>query len=156
MDDVSIIPVRLVYNWDARPAVVSAKAKAFLAAVADEPVIDAANLPQGLADFAPDLASGLALRRRLHYLRAYLRTCGRKRGRETVAAITAAMDTPPASLRMAEEPDKFSLAELAAIRNGRLLPILKRAFAIGEAHILGVPSDPGALGILARSRTSGE
>jgi hypothetical protein len=147
--------VRLVLNWDGRPAIVSRKAKVFLDAVADEPVVNATAFPQGLATFAPELAEALALRRRLHYLWAYLRTCRRSSGREATASVESILATPPASLRMAEEPDRFSLSELVATRRGKLVPVLRKAFAAGESHILGTPTDPAALSILARARISG-
>jgi len=148
--------VRLVLNWDARQAIVSCKAKVFLEAVFHEPVVDASTFPTGLTNFAPELTEALDLRRRLHYLRAYLRTCRRPSGRDAANTFELILSTEPALPRMAQEPDRFSIAELAAIRNGRLVPVLKKAFAVGEGHILGKPSNPSALGILARARITGK
>ncbi|XP_067892179.1 pleckstrin homology domain-containing family M member 3 isoform X2 [Heterodontus francisci] len=75
VDDVFLIPARLVHNWDTAKHKVSKQAKEFLEYVSEEPLIDVQQDNPHLYEHVDALATVLRLRQQLKSLRAYLFSC---------------------------------------------------------------------------------
>ena len=62
-DEVSVIPARIVYNWDFKEYKVCRKSKVFLRALSVEPIIDASTFTKTLFNYAKELEDVLKLRK---------------------------------------------------------------------------------------------
>ena len=62
-DEVSVIPARIVYNWDFKEYKVCRKSKVFLRALSVEPIIDASTFTKTLFHYAKELEDVLKLRK---------------------------------------------------------------------------------------------
>ena len=63
VDQISVIPARIVYNWDFKEYMVCKKAKVFLNALSVEPIIDAATFNKIIFAYAKELESVTKLRK---------------------------------------------------------------------------------------------
>ncbi|XP_048455511.1 pleckstrin homology domain-containing family M member 3 [Rhincodon typus] len=75
VDDVFLIPARLVHNWDTTKHKVSKQAKEFLEYISEEPLVDVRQDNPHLYEHVEALATVLRLRQQLKSLRAYLFSC---------------------------------------------------------------------------------
>ncbi|XP_072117423.1 pleckstrin homology domain-containing family M member 3 isoform X2 [Mobula birostris] len=75
VDDLFLIPARLVHNWDTTKHKISKQAKEFLEYIAEEPLIDIQQDNPCLYEHVDALATVLRLRQQLKSLRAYLFSC---------------------------------------------------------------------------------
>uniref|UniRef100_A0A7E4VX15 RUN domain-containing protein n=1 Tax=Panagrellus redivivus TaxID=6233 RepID=A0A7E4VX15_PANRE len=73
--DESIIPARVVMNWDIKPRPISKASKAFLRATTDRPLIKIDELNPKLYDVSKEMNKILKLRERLALTCVYLLTC---------------------------------------------------------------------------------
>ncbi|XP_071401843.1 pleckstrin homology domain-containing family M member 1 [Centroberyx affinis] len=73
--DTSIIPARMVHNWDLTPREVSRKALKLLAQIEQEPLLNLEQLNPELVEHAELMAQAHSLRQRLRLLGDYLLTC---------------------------------------------------------------------------------
>ena len=60
---MSVIPARIVYNWDFKAYKVCKKAKTFLTALSIEPIIDASTFSKTLFEYAKEMGEVLKLRK---------------------------------------------------------------------------------------------
>uniref|UniRef100_UPI00398EBA23 pleckstrin homology domain-containing family M member 3 isoform X2 n=1 Tax=Pristiophorus japonicus TaxID=55135 RepID=UPI00398EBA23 len=75
VDDVFLIPARLVHNWDTAKHKISKQAREFLEYISEEPLIDVQQDNPHLYEHVESLATVLRLRQQLKSLRAYLFSC---------------------------------------------------------------------------------
>ena len=63
IDELAVIPARVVYNWDFKEYKVCKKAKVFLNALLIEPILDSSTFNQGLFDYTSELQTVSILRK---------------------------------------------------------------------------------------------
>lgn len=131
-DELSVIPAKIMYNWDFRQFRVCHKAKLFLTAVSIEPIIDVKSFNGELFNFATSLNEVFDLRRQLRYMNAYLATCAD--GKSRAKATFERMLWPRAYLYEAVE--MYSIRDLEEIHSGHLLSLLHSVVKFSLGHIL--------------------
>jgi hypothetical protein len=74
-NDESLIPARIIYNWNFRKYPVAKRNKHILVSTESEPLFDIKILSPLLYSMIPEMKQTLELRTQLFYLHAYLFTC---------------------------------------------------------------------------------
>lgn len=128
--ETSLIPAKVVYNWDFTKFKVCKNAKIFLKAMFIEPIIDVKTFNATLFEFAPELDEVYILRKRLHYIHAYLATCREVKVKDKFVGMLS-----PRTY-LFDDVDKYSLQDLEQVKNGQMAKLLKQALQLGETHIL--------------------
>ncbi|TRY62922.1 hypothetical protein TCAL_05139 [Tigriopus californicus] len=128
--ETSLIPAKVVYNWDFTKFKVCREAKIFLKAMFIEPIIDVKTFNASLLEFAPELDEVYILRKRLHYVHAYLATCREVKVKDKFVNILSPRQY------LFDDVDKYSLQDLEQVKSGQMAKLLKQALQLGESHVL--------------------
>ncbi|XP_007888785.2 pleckstrin homology domain-containing family M member 3 [Callorhinchus milii] len=128
VDDVFLIPARLVHNWDITKHKVSKQAKEFLEYVYEEPLIDIQHENPNLYEHVEALAAVLRVRQQLKSLRAYLFSC-----RASVAEDLRRRIFPREYIL--QHVHLYSLADLQQVFEGKLTPFLLKVNKFASAHV---------------------
>ncbi|XP_072434668.1 pleckstrin homology domain-containing family M member 3 isoform X1 [Chiloscyllium punctatum] len=128
VDDVFLIPARLVHNWDTAKHKVSKQAKEFLEYISEEPLIDIRQDNPHLYEHVEALATVLRLRQQLKSLRAYLFSC-----RASVAEDLRRRIFPREYIL--QHVHLYSLADLQQVFEGKLAPFLMKINKFASAHV---------------------
>ncbi|XP_063788740.1 pleckstrin homology domain-containing family M member 3 [Pseudophryne corroboree] len=128
VDDGSVIPARLVHNWDTSKHKVSKQAKEFLEYVHEEPLIDLQQENPLLYRHVDALAQVVRLRQQLKSLRAYLFSC-----RAVVAEDLRRRIFPREYLF--QQIHLYSLADLQQVVEGKLAPFLTKVIKFATSHV---------------------
>ncbi|XP_078085056.1 pleckstrin homology domain-containing family M member 3 isoform X2 [Mustelus asterias] len=128
VDDVFLIPARLVHNWDTAKHKVSKQAKEFLEYVSEEPLIDVQQDNPHLYEHVEALATILRLRQQLKSLRAYLFSC-----RASVAEDLRRRIFPREYIL--QHVHLYSLADLQQVFEGKLAPFLMKINKFASSHV---------------------
>ena len=132
LDEMSVIPAKIMYNWDFRQFKVCHKVKLFLTAVSIEPIINVKSFNGELFEFAPSLQEVFDLRRQLRYMNAYLSTCSN--GKSKAKKTFDKMLWPRQYLY--DDIDMYSVRDLEDINSGRLVASLTSTVKFSLGHIL--------------------
>ncbi|XP_072902646.1 pleckstrin homology domain-containing family M member 3 isoform X1 [Hemitrygon akajei] len=128
VDDLFLIPARLVHNWDTTKHKISKQAKEFLEYIAEEPLIDIQQDNPCLYEHVDALATVLRLRQQLKSLRAYLFSC-----RASVAEDLRRRIFPREYIL--QHVHLYSLADLQQVFEGKLAPFLMKINKFASAHV---------------------
>lgn len=128
VDDLFLIPARLVHNWDTAKHKISKQAKEFLEYIAEEPLIDIQQDNPCLYEHVDALATVLRLRQQLKSLRAYLFSC-----RAAVAEDLRRRIFPREYIL--QHVHLYSLADLQQVFEGKLAPFLVKINKFASAHV---------------------
>ncbi len=132
LDELVVIPAKVMYNWDFTPFPVCHKAKLFLDSVNVEPVINVKSFNAELLNFAPNLNEVFDLRKQLKFMNAYLFTC-QDGNNNRIKQSFHKMLWP--RLYLFEDVDMCSIKDLEDINSGRLVTVLTAAAKFARNHI---------------------
>ncbi|CAG5903890.1 unnamed protein product [Menidia menidia] len=127
--DTSIIPARMVHNWDLTQREVSKRAVRLLAKVEQEPLLNLEALNPELVKHAEPLARAHGLRQRLRLLGDYLLTC--RSG--AVRKLQARMGQ---RLYLLESSHLYSILDLRQIAEGQYAAFLIGLVQHASDHVL--------------------
>lgn len=127
-NEESIVPAKVIHNWDFRKYKVSKHTKIFLQQIEQEPLFNIHEQNPKLYQVVDEAAEIMALRTQLGYLRAYLFTC-----RESVAEDLRKRIWPREYLY--EHIHLYSLADLQLISTGALAQFLKPVITFAAKHV---------------------
>ncbi|KAK3895030.1 hypothetical protein Pcinc_001238 [Petrolisthes cinctipes] len=128
-DEGSVVPARIVHNWDFTSYPVCCSNSVWLSAIYHRPLIDLRTVNARLYCHVEDLAELQVLRTQLLYVRAYLFTC-----RSGVGEKLNRMLWPREHLY--EHVHLYSLADLQLVAAGQLVPQVRQAVTFGRDHIV--------------------
>jgi len=128
----SVIPARLLYNWDGAHYKVSKSSMIFLQAISTKPIFDIRSFSPSLPKFAPCLDTSYRLRKQLTYLSAYLTACS-KANQEGVKVNLAEAVWPREYLYTGT--DLYSLRDMEQLFTGELITTLTKAVTICMNHV---------------------
>lgn len=131
--DSTVIPARLLYNWDCAPYKVAKSSALFLRHVAAKPIVNIRTFNPALAKFVPALNTAHNLRQQLTYLSAYLTACSRA-GQEGVQVSLAESVWPREYLYSGT--DLYSVRDLEQLHSGELLTTLSGAVRMCVKHVM--------------------
>ncbi|XP_015217718.2 pleckstrin homology domain-containing family M member 1 [Lepisosteus oculatus] len=126
--DVSVIPSRIIHNWDLSLREVSRKALRFLSQIAHEPLIDVELLNPSLYDHVEQLKQTLSSRQKLRLLGEYLITC-RSGG---MKKMQAQLDQRNYIL---ESAHLYSVADLQQMVEGQYEAFLQSIIQFASNHV---------------------
>lgn len=126
--DLSIIPSRIVHNWDLTPRQVSRRALRLLGQVEHEPLLNLELLNPGLLDHARPMAKVHQLRLALRLLGDYLSTC-RSGTRKTLMARMEARSY------LLESSQLYSVMDLRQIAEGQYAAYLSSLVQVCSEHV---------------------
>ncbi|CAB3385986.1 Hypothetical predicted protein [Cloeon dipterum] len=121
-----LIPARVLHSWDFKKRRVSLAAAAFLAEIADHPLIDVAATNPTIYECCPDMALLQQLRIQLTFLRGYLFTC-----REPIAAELKRRTAE----YLLEHVHVYSISDLQQIPGGVLAARLEAVVDYAKNHV---------------------
>jgi len=128
----TIIPARLLYNWDGGQYKVARSSMLFLQTVSTKPFIDIRSFSPNLSKFAPCLDTSYRLRKQLTYLSAYLTACSRA-GQQGVKVALAEVVWPREYLYTGT--DLYSLRDMEQLFTGELITTLTTAVKLCVKHV---------------------
>ncbi|KAG7277567.1 hypothetical protein CRUP_013885 [Coryphaenoides rupestris] len=126
--DLSIIPSRMVHNWDLTPRQVSQRALRLLAQVEHEPLLNLEQLNPELLGHAQPIAQVHQLRLALRLLGEYLSTC-RSGARKTILARVDARGY------LLESSQLYSVMDLRQIAAGQYVAYLSSLVQVCSEHV---------------------
>ncbi|CAL8306151.1 unnamed protein product [Boreogadus saida] len=126
--DLSIIPSRMVHNWDLTPRQVSRRALGLLGQVEDEPLLNLEQLNPGLLGHARPMAQVHQLRLALCSLGDYLSAC-RSGARKTLLARMEARSY------LLESSQLYSVRDLRQIAEGQYAAYLSSLVQVCSEHV---------------------
>jgi len=113
-DQRSIIPARILQNWDFKPYPICDASKMFLESTVDDPVYDLSTMSQNLYHKVPNLRNVKILRRQLYYLKDYIFNCERVSQEKVVKEISN-------KLHIIHNTDIYSLQDLMDLNTEKLV-----------------------------------
>lgn len=130
-DALSVIPARVVHNWDFTERRVCCNCYSFLRLMLKRPVMNLDQLNSQLYQFVVDLATVKKLRTQFILIKQYLSTCQtsvkEKNKKKLIWALSAHMIENPTGL--------FSLQDLIDLHKNTILPVLQEAALLSTKHI---------------------
>ncbi|KAG8240174.1 hypothetical protein J437_LFUL009464 [Ladona fulva] len=129
LDEESIIPARVIHNWDFKRYPVSCSAAAFLNEIQHQPLLDLKVLNPRLYNAVDVMAKLQCMRIQLNLLRAYLFTC-----REPVIEELQKRVWPRSYLY--EHVHLYSVLDLQQIPTGALAQFLQQVVTFARNHVL--------------------
>ena len=130
--DTSVIPARLLYNWDAKQYKVAKSSLLFLKSINTKPMINANTFSPNLSKIAPVLDCSHRLRKQLTYLEAYLTACA-KANQEGVKVALAEIVWPREYLYT--DTEMYSIQDLEQLHSGLLISTLTSAVKLCTNHV---------------------
>jgi len=130
--DVSVIPARLLYNWDATLYKVAKSSMIFLQSVSTKPIININTFSPNLSKIAPVIDIAQRLRKQLIYLSAYLSACS-KANQEGIKVSLAEIVWPREYLYT--ETEMYSINDVYQLHTGELITTLTSAVKLCTDHV---------------------
>lgn len=126
--DTSIIPSRMVHNWDLTPREISSKALQLLAEIEHEPLLDLDVLNSNLWDHAELMAQIQSLRQRLRLLGDYLLLCRSGAGKKLQARLDQ-------RTYLLDSSNLYSVSDLRQIADGQYAAYLNTLIQFATNHV---------------------
>lgn len=128
-NDLSIIPARIVHNWDFTPRKVCRASLQEIKLFLDKPVVKLEEANPKLFVFLQKLSSIKKLRENLYYMKKYLLEC-------RVATEEKLLDNQIGSRRhLVQSSEFYSFRDLEQVESSVLNEYLNKIFAIFDKHI---------------------
>jgi len=118
-NQTSIIPARVLFNWDFKQYKVSDRSKEFLEGIWNEPIFDVSVINKSLYEKQRPLLEMKVLRTQLSFVRDFLYTCNRS------AAVVQKHFSSNAHIL--NSIDMYSMQDFVGIQNGTLVSVVKLA-----------------------------
>uniref|UniRef100_A0A0K2T8D6 RUN domain-containing protein n=1 Tax=Lepeophtheirus salmonis TaxID=72036 RepID=A0A0K2T8D6_LEPSM len=131
VDDMRLIPYKVVFNWDFTKYPVSKKAKIFLDAIKLEPIINVQSFNCGLFAYSSDLDALFTLRKKVNYQYQYLKVC--TQNPNAYLHLEKVVENRP---YLVHDVDTYSLTDLEQTFSGVLISLLKSLDKYARSHIL--------------------
>jgi len=128
-NDESVIPARVMLNWDFKKYPVSKKNKKLLDATESDPLLDVKVSSPLLYSVVAELALCLDLRTQLFFLHAYIFTC-----QESIALELRKMVWPREHLF--EHVHLYSINDMSQVMSGSLVALIRKAINFARRHVL--------------------
>ncbi|CAL8139422.1 unnamed protein product [Orchesella dallaii] len=130
LNQESVIPSRILLNYDFGLYSVCNQAHSFLEELKDEPIFDVNEINPTLYSEIDECGQVKHLRTKLYYIGMYLKTCKNSKALEELRKEGS---TKP---HLIESIHMYSLSDLMGIPNRSLATLLTKMVATGSAHIL--------------------
>ncbi|CAG2109896.1 unnamed protein product [Medioppia subpectinata] len=131
-NDESIIPARVIHNWNFRKYPVAKRNKHLLISTETEPLFDIKILSPLLYSIVPEMKQTLDLRTQLFYLHAYLFTC-----QESIAIEMRKTVWPREHLF--QHIHLYSVTDLFQVQNNLMSQTLAKVITFAKNHVLSCP-----------------
>ncbi|KAJ8670529.1 hypothetical protein QAD02_001788 [Eretmocerus hayati] len=128
-NSLSVVPARIIRNWDMEPKKVCRAAHQLLTLLQDKPVLLLEQLNRKLFSLIPDLSLVKRLREELHMMKQYLVVCpeAKNQGLPWKSGLRT---------HMLEGFDNYSVKDLIDLHNGILLDEIQTAYDAMKVHII--------------------
>ncbi|XP_051530923.1 pleckstrin homology domain-containing family M member 1-like [Myxocyprinus asiaticus] len=126
--DTSIIPSRMVHNWDLTSREISRQALKLLAQIEHEPLLNLDALSPDLFDHADIMSTVQSLRQRLHFLGDYLLMCRSGISKQIQPRLQQ-------RCYLLERSDVYSVLDLQQIADGHYESYLQSLIQFGSKHV---------------------
>lgn len=130
LSEKSVIPARILCNWDFNKYPVSKRNQHFLTLISNEPMFELKKVAPLLYKMCPELRDIEELRRQAFFIRSYCTTCAH----ESISFELTKLIWPREHL--IKQTDLYSLEDLTQIKNGALKQMLKNVINLGRQHVL--------------------
>lgn len=130
LKEKSIIPARVLCNWDFNKYAISKRNQHFLSLISNEPMFKLKTLAPLLYENCPELAELDGLRQQAFFIRSYCFTCVQ----DSISLELTKQVWPREHL--IKQIDLYSLEDLIQVKNGALKNVLKNVISFGRQHIL--------------------
>jgi len=130
LDEKSVIPSRVLCNWDFNKYPVSKRNQHFLTLISNESMFELKKISPLLYKVCPDLREIEEMRRRAFFVRSYCTTCVH----DSISFELTKLIWPREHLM--KQTDTYSLEDLVQIKTGALRQVMKNVIAFGRQHVL--------------------
>lgn len=130
LNDKSVIPSKILCNWDFNKYPVSKRNQHFLTLISNESMFELRKISPLLYKISPELKEIEELRRQAFFVRSYCTTCAQ----ESISFELTKLIWPREHL--IKQTDTYSLEDLVQVRNGALKQTLKNVISFGRQHVL--------------------
>lgn len=130
LSEKSMIPARILCNWDFNKYPVAKRNQHFLTLISNEPMFDVKSVAPLLYKMCPELNDIEELRRQAFFIRSYCTTCVQ----ESISFELTKLIWPREHL--IKQISLYSLEDLVQIKNGALKQVLKSVITFGRQHVL--------------------
>ncbi|EZA58245.1 differentially expressed in FDCP 8 homolog isoform X2 [Ooceraea biroi] len=125
----TVIPARVIRNWDMEPRLVSRVSAQFLTLLENRSVLPLEKLNPKLFTLVPDLALVKRMREEMQMMKKYLVLC-------TEAAVQGLPWKTSLRSHMVENSSNYSVKDLVDLQNGVLLDELRITYDAMQTHIM--------------------
>jgi hypothetical protein len=130
LSEKSVIPSRILCNWDFSRYPVSKRNQHFLTLISNEPMFELRKMSPKLYEVCPELREIEELRRQAFFVRSYCTTCVQ----DSISFELTKLVWPREHL--IKQTDLYSLEDLIQIKSGSLKQVLKNVITFGKQHVL--------------------
>lgn len=130
LSEKSIIPSRILCNWDFNKYSISKRNQHFLTLISNEPMFEIKTLAPLLYKTCPELREIEELRCQAFFIRSYCFTCVQ----ESISFELTKLVWPREHL--IKQIDLYSLEDLIQIKSGALKHVLRNVITFGRQHVL--------------------
>lgn len=130
LSEKSVIPARILCNWDFSRYPVSKRNQHFLTLISNEPMFELRKMSPKMFDVHPELNEIEELRRQAFFVRSYCTTCVQ----DSISFELTKLVWPREHL--IKQTDLYSLEDLTQIKTGSLKQVLKNVITFGKQHVL--------------------
>lgn len=129
LNEKSVIPARILCNWDFNKYTISKRNQHFLNLISNEPMFELKSIGPLLYESCPELIELDEMRRQAFFIRSYCFTCAQ----ESVSFELTKQVWPREHL--IKQIDLYSLDDLVQAKNGSLKNVLKNVISFGRDHV---------------------
>lgn len=130
LGEKSVIPARILCNWDFNKYLISKRNQHFLTLISNEPMFELKLMAPLLYKTCPELMEIEELRCQAFFIRSYCFTCAQ----DSISFELTKLVWPREHL--IKQTDLYSLEDLMQIKSGTLKQVLKNVISFGRQHVL--------------------
>lgn len=130
LNEKSVIPAKILCNWDFNKYPISKRNQHFLTLISNEPMFKLKTMAPLLYKVCPELREIEELRYQAFFIRSYIFTCVQ----DSVSFELTKLVWPREHL--IKQTDLYSIEDLIQIKNGSLKTVLKSVISFGRQHVL--------------------
>lgn len=130
LNEKSIIPARVLCNWDFNKYAISKRNQHFLSLISNEPMFELKTLAPLLYETFPELQELDGLRQQAFFIRSYCFTCVQ----DSISHELTKLVWPREHL--IKQVDLYSLEDLIQVKSGALKNVLQNVVNFGRQHVL--------------------
>lgn len=130
LGEKSVIPSRILCNWDFNRYPVSKRNQHFLTLISNESMFELKKAAPLLYKMCPELREIEEMRRQAFFVRSYCTTCVQ----DSISFELTKLIWPREHLM--KQTDIYSLEDLVQLKNGTLKQVMKNVIVFGRQHVL--------------------